>query len=333
MGRALERAAGPHPERLSDLEALGHHWSLSADKPRGARYLLAAGDWARAVYANDDAIRHYERALAHPRRNARPAAAETRAARERLADLLGLTGRRAEALAHYEAVRAEIEAAGDRAGAARLHRKIGGLHWEAGDRERAGACFAAGLERLGDDGDPIERAHLFQEMGRLAFRAGRQRGRHRVGRAGAGRSGERGEDRHRSRPPSRGRRDARAGLQHARRRARAHRAPGRGGRPDRAEHRAGRGGRSPAGGLPRVHEPRRALQLARSAAEHRDLPARARDREEGGRSRLPVAALREPRGGLLRAHRSVRGGRASRPRRPPSTSTAGWGCSTTWRCR
>ena len=29
-----------------------------------------------------------------------------------------------------------------------------------------------GLEQLGDDGDPIERAHLFQEMGRLAFRAG-----------------------------------------------------------------------------------------------------------------------------------------------------------------
>ena len=158
VGRALERAAGPHPERLSDLEALGHHWSLSSDKPRGARYLLAAGDWARAVYANDDAIRHYERAL---RTLAECPACDDqmRVARERLADLLGLTGRRAEALAHYEAVREEIEAAADRAGAARLHRKIGGLHWEAGDRERAGACFAAGLELLGDDGDPIERAH------------------------------------------------------------------------------------------------------------------------------------------------------------------------------
>jgi adenylate cyclase len=57
-GLALERAAGPHPERLGDLEALGHHWSLSADKRRGARYLVKAGDWARSVYANDDAIRH-----------------------------------------------------------------------------------------------------------------------------------------------------------------------------------------------------------------------------------------------------------------------------------
>jgi adenylate cyclase len=170
-GRALERAVGPHPQRLSDLEALGHHWSLSADRPRGARYLLAAGDWARAVYANDDAIRHYERTL-DILRDGPASGAERRAALERLADLLGLTGRRTEALAHYEAVREELDAAGDHAGAARVERKTGALHWEAGDRDRAGACFAAGLERLGAHGDPIERAHLFQEMGRLAFRAG-----------------------------------------------------------------------------------------------------------------------------------------------------------------
>jgi adenylate cyclase len=170
-GRALERLTGPHPERLSDLEALARHWSLSADKPRGARYLLAAGDWARSVYANDDAIRHYERAL-RALAECEMCEAETRAARERLADLLGLIGRRAEALAHYESVRQEIEACDDRTAGARLQRKIGGLHWEAGDRERAGACFASGLARLGADGDRLERAHLFQEMGRLAFRAG-----------------------------------------------------------------------------------------------------------------------------------------------------------------
>jgi adenylate cyclase len=170
-GRALERVTGSHPERLSDLEALGHHWSLSADKPRGARYLLAAGDWARAVYANDDAVRHYERALG-TLAECQACEVQTWAARERLADLHALTGRRGEALAHYESVRQELESAGDRAAAARLHRKIGALYWEAGDRDRASACFASGLDRLGDDGDPLERAHLFQEMGRLAFRAG-----------------------------------------------------------------------------------------------------------------------------------------------------------------
>jgi adenylate cyclase len=167
----LESAIGPHPERLSELEALGHHWSLAADKRKGARYLVAAGDRARAVYANEDAIRHYERAL-RTLAECRDCDDQVQAVRERLADLLALTGRRAQALAHYEAVRQEFETAADRAGAARLHRKIGGLHWEAGDRERASACFASGLERLGEDGNAIERAQLFQEIGRLAFRAG-----------------------------------------------------------------------------------------------------------------------------------------------------------------
>jgi adenylate cyclase len=170
-GRALETATGAHPERLSDLEALGHHWSLSSDKRKGARYLMAAGDWARAVYANDDAIRHYERALL-TLADCHDCGDLSSAVRERLADLLALTGRRAEALAHYGAVRQTLEAGPDRTGTARLYRKIGGLHWEAGDREGASTCFATGLARLGEDGNPIERAQLFQEVGRLAFRAG-----------------------------------------------------------------------------------------------------------------------------------------------------------------
>ena len=172
IGRALEAEVGPRPERLSDLETLAHHWSLSADKLRGARYTIAAGDRARAVYANDDAIRHFERALETLAACGEAGETEVRRAREQLADLLALTGRRSEALAHYEAVLKSAELGGDRPAAARLHRKLGGLHWDAGERDRAAACFATGLDLLGDGGDPIERAHLFQEMGRLAFRAG-----------------------------------------------------------------------------------------------------------------------------------------------------------------
>src|SRR5207237_947387 len=144
---------------------------------------------------------------------------------------------RAAALTHYESMLKKAARTGDRAMAARLQRKIGGLHWDAGDRERAGACFAAGLELLGANDDPIERAHLFQEMGRLAFRAG----------------------------------DNAAAI------AWAERALGE--------------------------------------------PAAARDREEGRRPGSPVAAVRESRGRLLRAHRSLRGrghrGRADRHRPRP----------------
>lgn len=170
VGRVLESTVGPHPERLDDLEALGHHWSLSSDKAKGANYLVAAGDWARAVYANTDAIHHYERAL-RTLANCRDAAAETRAVRERLADLLALNGERSAALAYYEALQSEVNPT-DLSASARLHRKIGALHWDAGDRDRARACFTLGLECLEGEGDFIERAQLFQDMGRLAFRAG-----------------------------------------------------------------------------------------------------------------------------------------------------------------
>jgi adenylate cyclase len=171
IGGALERAVGTEAQRLSDLAALGHHWSLAADKRKGARYLMAAGDRARAVYANADAMRHYDSAL-RTLAECRACDEEVRVVRERLADLLALGGRRAEALAHYEAVRQELESGTDATGAARLHRKIGGLYWETGDRERAAACFATGLERLGTNGNATERAQLFEEIGRLAFRAG-----------------------------------------------------------------------------------------------------------------------------------------------------------------
>ena len=169
--RALERIMGPSPSRLSDLEALGHHWSFTSDSAKAARYLVAAGDRARAVYANEDAIRHYERTL-RSLASCQDCGNQIRLVRERLADVFALIGRHADALAHYEAVRGELEAKKDQAGAARLYRKIGGLHWEGGQRERASACFAAGIEQLGEDEHPIERAHLYQEIGRLAFRAG-----------------------------------------------------------------------------------------------------------------------------------------------------------------
>jgi len=91
--------------------------------------------------------------------------------RERLGDLLAILGRRAEAIEHYEAVRA----VGDRRAQARLRRKLGGLHWDAGERDRALECFEAGLALIEGGDDDIESAHLYQEMGRLAFRSGDNR--------------------------------------------------------------------------------------------------------------------------------------------------------------
>jgi adenylate cyclase len=171
VGQALESLYGQAPSRLEDLEALGHHWSLSADKPRGARYLVAAGDWARAIYASADATRQYQRAL-ETLSECEGCEGERLAVNERMGDLLVPAGGREEALRYFERALRGHEATGDRRARARLHRKIGGLHWEGGDRARAQVCFAAGLAELEEHRDDVELAHLYQEMGRLAFRDG-----------------------------------------------------------------------------------------------------------------------------------------------------------------
>jgi tetratricopeptide (TPR) repeat protein len=99
-------------------------------------------------------------------------AAERHTVCERLGELFALTGRREAALLHYDAAREGHSAAADRPGQARVHRKTGRLHWEAGDRERARECFRAGLALLEGQDAHVELAALCQEMGRLAFRSG-----------------------------------------------------------------------------------------------------------------------------------------------------------------
>jgi adenylate cyclase len=171
VGRVLEQRLGTRPDRLEDLAMLGHHFSLSEDRRRGAHYLVAAADWARGIYANDDAVRHYEQAL-RVLRECNASQAETVEIHERLGDLLAPLGRGAEALEHYEIILGVAEAAGDDVRQARMHRKIGALHWDAGDRKQGLARFEAGLALLEGRVDHIELAHLYQEMGRLAFRGG-----------------------------------------------------------------------------------------------------------------------------------------------------------------
>jgi tetratricopeptide (TPR) repeat protein len=174
-GAALETLCGADPERLEDVEAMAHHFSLSDDRAKGLRYMVEAGDRARRVFANDDAARHYRRAL-ETVETGNMAGPERLAVLERLADLLGPMGHRDEALGHYETVLGALAEANDPAGQARLHRKIATLHWEAGARSQSLARIEAGLALLEGRADEIELAHLYHEMGRLAFRGGDNEG-------------------------------------------------------------------------------------------------------------------------------------------------------------
>ncbi|RUM95919.1 adenylate/guanylate cyclase domain-containing protein [Pseudaminobacter arsenicus] len=170
VATALERLYGEHPERLDDLTLLGHHFSLSTQHEKGARYLTDAGDRARMIYANDDALRLYQQAL--DALTATDGGPLRILLTERLGDLCGPAGQRAAAQDHYRIALDACRASGDKVGAARLLRKTGRLLWEAGRRSLAQAHYADAATLLEDADAPIERAHLWQERGHLAFRTG-----------------------------------------------------------------------------------------------------------------------------------------------------------------
>ncbi|TGS48742.1 MULTISPECIES: adenylate/guanylate cyclase domain-containing protein [unclassified Mesorhizobium] len=170
VGVALEQLCGDKPERLEDLAVLGHHFAQSAEREKGAHYLQAAGDRARMIYANDDALRFYDRAL-----TALGATGQTPlklAIAERIADLSGPAGRREIAHRHYEAVLQAYRGSADRVASARVLRKIGRLLWDVGKRDKAESRYAEAAALLDGADAPIEQAHLWQERGRQAFRSG-----------------------------------------------------------------------------------------------------------------------------------------------------------------
>ena len=170
IGAAIERLRDHESERLEDLTLLGHHFSLSSTKEKGANYLMAAGDRAHMVYANDDALRFYQTALAALATSDR--SPTWLKLNERIADLSGPAGRRKIAAEHYRTALESCRSAGDRVGAARILRKTGRLLWDWGKREQAEASYAEAATLLEGALAPIEQAHLWQERGRLAFRTG-----------------------------------------------------------------------------------------------------------------------------------------------------------------
>ena len=276
VGRALEGGMPAGVERLEDLIALGHHFCLSEEKAKGARFLRIAGDRASAAYANDDAIRHYQQALA-ALRAANEQKLEQLALCERIADLCRPIGRRETAQEHYNVALCGYQDAGDHAAAARIMRKLGGLLWDAGRRDQAEALYTEAFILLEDADAPIERAHLSQERGRLAFRMGDHAGAVKWAERAIGYAETYSTDASeeiRTRSGASGCR----GAQHQGCRARPAPAQrGRGAR-DRAQRSSGRGGGPAERGMSRVHQSGCALYSGRSGARHRGLPARARGR-------------------------------------------------------
>ncbi len=154
--------------------SLAHHLYSAgrlADPARTARALIAAGDVARGVYATEEAVQHYQRALEVLQETDSDGCA-TCGVEETLADQLALLGRRAAAMAHYESAARSYGSTGAPVDLARIDRKSGTLLWAGGDRAGAMAAYRRALDTLAGSEAHIEAAQLHQELGRAAFRSG-----------------------------------------------------------------------------------------------------------------------------------------------------------------
>ena len=171
IGAAMERMPPQPAEHLEYLARLGHHFSQTEARVKAARYLLTAGDLAARTYANNDAMRLYHQALKALSESAE-GVSELPVICEHLADLCSPAGMRDDALEYYERALKCHSAAGEQGTAARILRKIGRLHWDAGRRDRAEAYYRDAAALLESSDDPIEYAHLLQDRGHLAFRMG-----------------------------------------------------------------------------------------------------------------------------------------------------------------
>jgi adenylate cyclase len=153
---------------------IAHHLYCAgrlAEPDRTARALVTAGDAAREVYATEDAVRHYRRAL-EVLTDTNGDARTRLGVQETLADLLALVGERPAAMEHYEHVSAAYRSPDAAVDQARIARKTGTLHWHAGNRGEAMAAYQRALNELSDLAAPLEAAQLYHELGLAAFRSG-----------------------------------------------------------------------------------------------------------------------------------------------------------------
>jgi DNA-binding SARP family transcriptional activator len=143
------------------MASVARHLQLAGQEADAATAFKAAGDQARALYANHEALAHYRSALAlgHP---------DAAGLHEAIGDLETLAGAYDDALASYEAAAASCPPEA----LAALEHKLGGVHDRRGDWQAATGHFEAALAASQDD---ARRGRLYADWSLTAHRRGDQR--------------------------------------------------------------------------------------------------------------------------------------------------------------
>ena len=208
VGCFVEQLHADDPEPV--LDVLAHHFDRATDQAKRRKYLLAAGDAAKARYANEAAISYFERlaplvegaersavlrrlgeveqivgrwsdATTHYR-DAIALAAEAGAGRERahaecsLGDLLSWTEAVPEALELLQRALASFEALGDARGIGRTLESLSEVYYHQGSHPSGLACAERHREVAAAADDAAGVSSALWDSGRHRWRIGDERG-------------------------------------------------------------------------------------------------------------------------------------------------------------
>ena len=161
VAEALSSAGRGDPVAVAGL--IARHHRLAGNDAEAALAHADAGDHARALFANSEALAHYESALAlgHP---------ESSALHEAIGDLRLLRGDYTGAVAAYET----SAASADRHGLLRIEHKLGEVHQRRGAWDLASSHLSVALQGWTKANDLSGAARTTADLSLTAYRAGQR---------------------------------------------------------------------------------------------------------------------------------------------------------------
>ncbi|MFQ5859147.1 MAG: tetratricopeptide repeat protein, partial [Anaerolineae bacterium] len=172
--RDLHRRAGEaiealFPDRLAEQSAtLAYHFEKASVHDKAFTYLVQTAGRAARVYANQEAIGYYQRALALAQKaGVQPADLTT--VHEGLGDVYYVVSEYQPAMEQYDMALEHVE---DPHHLVALHRKRGQVCEKWGRYDEAKACFEAGLTQLGALQDTTELARIYTGLGLVYYHQG-----------------------------------------------------------------------------------------------------------------------------------------------------------------
>jgi class 3 adenylate cyclase/tetratricopeptide (TPR) repeat protein len=145
------------------VDVLAYHYGRGDDDPKALTWLSRAGDRARSLYANAEAIAYYRTALERAAPGEGPVDAGTLL--ERIGDVQLAVGSYDDAIATFEQARGRIVSP-TRPTDARLHRKVAQARRAQGQYDEAFAAFERARTAIANE-EHLERAWIELGIGRL----------------------------------------------------------------------------------------------------------------------------------------------------------------------